>query len=103
MRYQDDSTSILVTLIKNIDQELSYNRIQHNIFTNTIQSGTVYRKMNLYSESYSTEFGWSRSHPKKKNGYAHETLSLFFNIYGVPPNMVMDVSKEQTLGFFRGK
>ena len=39
----------------------------------------------------------------KKKGDAHETLSLFFNRDGVPPNMVMDVSKYQTLGYFSNK
>ena len=29
----------------------------------------------------------------KKKGDAHETLSLFFNIYGVPSKTVMDGSK----------
>ena len=35
----------------------------------------------------------------KDKGGAHETLSLLFKRYGVPPNMVMDRSKEQALGF----
>ena len=37
----------------------------------------------------------------KRKVDAHETLSLLFNRYGVPPKMVMDGSKEQTLGSFR--
>ena len=39
----------------------------------------------------------------KNKGNAHETLSLFFKIDGVPPKMVMDGSKDQTLGSSRNK
>ena len=39
----------------------------------------------------------------KRKGYENETLSLFFKIDGVPPKIVMVVSKEQTLGSFRKK
>ena len=36
----------------------------------------------------------------KRKGDSHENLSLFFKIDGVPYKMVMDGSKEQTLGYF---
>jgi hypothetical protein len=39
----------------------------------------------------------------KRKGDAHEALSLLFHCNGVPPVMVMDGSKEQTLGDFRQK
>jgi transposase len=39
----------------------------------------------------------------KRKGDAHEALSLLFHRDGVPPAMVMDGSKEQTLGDFRRK
>jgi hypothetical protein len=35
-----------------------------------------------------------------RKGEAHETLSLLFHCDGVPPNMVLDGSKEQTKGDF---
>ena len=38
-----------------------------------------------------------------RKGEAHETLSLLFHRDGVPPTMVTDGSKEQTLGDFRRK
>ena len=37
----------------------------------------------------------------KKKGDAHETLSLFFKRDGIPPKMVMDGSKDHTIGLFR--
>ncbi len=39
----------------------------------------------------------------KRKGEAHETLSLVLHRDGVPPTMVIDDSKEQTLGEFRQK
>ena len=77
-----------------------YNRLQHSAFTNTIQAGTVSRRVNRYAQVYSTKFGWSRSHPMKRKGNAHESMSLLFKRDGVPPKMLMDGSKEETLGSF---
>jgi hypothetical protein len=39
----------------------------------------------------------------KRKGDAHEALSLLFDRNGVPPVMVIDGSKEQTLGDFKRK
>jgi hypothetical protein len=38
-----------------------------------------------------------------KKSETHETLSLMFHRDGVPPTMILDDSKEQTLGHFRRK
>ncbi len=55
------------------------------------------------AQVYSTSFGWACAHPMKRKGEAHETLSLVFHHDGVPPTMVVDDLKEQTLGEFRRK
>ena len=39
----------------------------------------------------------------KTKGQAHEALSLLFAQEGVPNKMIMDGSKEQTMGEFRRK
>ena len=41
--------------------------------------------------------------PMAKKGDAHEALSLLFQRDGVPPKMIVDGSKEQTLGDFKRK
>ena len=41
--------------------------------------------------------------PMANMGDVHEVLSLLFQQDGVPPNMIVDNSKEQTLGDFRCK
>ena len=38
-----------------------------------------------------------------KKGYGNEALSLLFQRDGVPPNIIFDGSKEQTLGIFKRK
>ena len=66
-------------------------------------SGTVSRRGNKCAQVFSTSFDWSRAHPMKSKGEAHEALSLLFNRDGVPNTMVMDGSKEQTQGKFKKK
>ena len=81
---------------------LRYNRLHHSV-SDKIQAGTILRIVNWYAQVYSTEFGSSTAHIMKRKGDAHGTLSLLFNRDDVPPNMVMDGSKEQTVGFFSNK
>ena len=80
----------LSQIFKTNDQSLRYNSMQNSVFTNTMKAGTVSRRGNWYAQVYTTEFGWSRAHPTKRKGDAHETLSLLFNRDGPPPKMVMD-------------
>ena len=79
------------------DQEPRYNRLQYTVFEYTIHAGTVSRRGNRCVQVYSTEFIWSRAHPMKRKGYAHETLSLLFKKDGVSPKMMMNESKEKNL------
>ncbi len=55
------------------------------------------------AQVYATSFGWVQAYPMKRNGKAHETLSLLFHRDGIPPTMVTNDSKEQTLGDFSHK
>jgi len=73
------------------------------MFTDTMFASTTSRQGSKMAQIYSTSFGWARVHPMKCKSEAHETLSLVFHRDGVPPTMVTDGSKEQTLGDFRQK
>ena len=75
------------------DRALGYNRLHNSVFTDKMQAGTVLRRGNWYAQVYSTEFGWSRAHPMERKEDSHETLSLLFKKDGLPPKMVVDVSK----------
>jgi hypothetical protein len=79
---------------------LSYKRLPHTTFTDTLFAGMPSRSGNKYAQAYSMSFGWTRAHPVTRKGEAHETLSLLFHRDGVPPTMVFDGSKEQCKGDF---
>ena len=85
------------------DRMLRYKRLPHTVFTDTMFASTVSRQGNKMAQIYSSSFGWARAHLMNRKGEAHETLSLLFHHDGVPPAMVTDGSKEQTLGDFRRK
>jgi hypothetical protein len=79
---------------------LQYNRLPHSIFTDTLIASTRSLRDNKYSQIFATSYGWSQSFGLRVKSEAHEALSLSFKRDGVPPEMIMDGSKEQTLGEF---
>jgi len=102
-RRQDMLKPDALTTLPDQQQDAPLSVAPHPCFTDTLISGTTSRCGHKYAQVYSTSFGWSRVHPIKQKGDAHETLSLLFHWDGVPPAMIMDESKEQTLGDFRHK
>jgi hypothetical protein len=84
-------------------QMLCYKRLPHPVFTDTMFAGTTSKQGNKCAQAYTTSFGWSRAHPLTTKGNAHESLSLLFHRDGIPSTMILDGSKEQTLGNFKRK
>ena len=66
-------------------------------------SSVLSQREHKCAQVFATDFGWSWVYPMKTKGEVHEALSLMFQREGVPPSMVMDGSKEQTMGKFRQK
>ena len=86
------------------DQQLRYRRLSHNIFTDTLEASvSLWFRQNWYAQVFATAFGWCRVYPTKKKRYAHHGLSLMADRDGVPPHLIMEGSKEQTLSEFRKK
>jgi hypothetical protein len=85
------------------DRQLRYRRISTDVFTDTMESSVVSKRGNQYAQVFATPFGWTRVYPMKKKSDAHDGLSLMFARDGVPTCLIMDNSKEQTLGAFRKK
>jgi hypothetical protein len=85
------------------DWMLCYKQLPHTVFTDTMFAAAPSKQGNTMAQVYFTSFGWARAHPMKRKGGAHKTLSLVFHSDGVPPTMVVEDSKEQTLGEFRQK
>ena len=51
-----------------------------------------------YAELFATDFLCTHAFPMKKKVEAHEALSIMFQRDGVPPQMIVDGSKEQMRG-----
>lgn len=82
------------------DRILRYKRLPHPVFSDTMKAGVMSMLGNKYGQAYCTQFGWARVHPMKLKSEAHETLSMVFKRDGVPPKIVVDNYKEQTIGKF---
>ena len=85
------------------DCQLRYRRIRAYVFTDTLESVVPSKRGNKYAQVFATQFGWTRVFPMAKRSDAHEGLSLMFARDGVPTSLIMDNSKEQTLGEFHRK
>jgi hypothetical protein len=53
-----------------------------------------------YAQVFCTRFGWIRIYPLRLKSEAHLGLLLMFQRDGVLPLIIMDGSKEQTMGQF---
>ena len=86
------------------DRQLRYQRLMHEVFTDTLESPVPsWFRQNRYAQVFATRFGWSRVFPMRHKADAHEGLSLLAQCDGAPLRIIMDRSKEQTMGLFRKK
>ena len=85
------------------DRMLRYDRLKHDVFTDTLFSKVDSRRLNRCAQVFTTSFGWSRVYPLRSKGDAHEALSTLFHQDGVPPAMIMDGAKEERLSTFGRK
>ena len=82
---------------------MRYSRLPHSVLSDTMKSGVVSKIGNKYGQDYCTQYGWSRCYTMKLKSEAHEYLSMLFIRDGVPPKIVVDNSKEKSLGKFSSK
>ncbi len=82
------------------DRMLRYRHLRHLVFTDTMFSNTYLRWNNKCAQVFASNSGWVRVYPMKTKGEEHNALSLMFQHEGVPPSMLIDSLKEQTLGKF---
>jgi hypothetical protein len=86
------------------DRQLRYRRLSHEMFTDTLEARIAsWFRQNKYAQVFTTRFGWTRVFPMKKKSDAHHALTLMAQRDGVPTALIMDGSKEQTLGEFKKK
>ncbi len=79
------------------DCMLQYCCLHHTIFTDTMFASILSRRGNKCAQIFSSDFSWFCAYPMKTKGELHSALSFVFQQEGVPPLMVMDCLKEQTL------
>jgi hypothetical protein len=68
------------------------------MFTDTLESGTLSRHQNRYAQAYVIPPNWTKAYSMRKKSDAHHPLSSLFHDIGVSETLVMDGSKEQTMG-----
>jgi len=83
------------------DRHMRFKRLRHNMYTNTMKASVPSRSKDLYAQVFVTGFRWARAFPMKKKSDAVHALDLLLHRDGAPEKMIMDGSKEQTLGKFR--
>ena len=92
---RNTSQHSLTKRIPTKDRSLRYRRLLHQLFADTLISGTTSRRGNKYAQVFATSFGWTRVYPMSQKGLAHEGLSLLFQRDGVPSAYIVDGSKER--------
>ena len=83
------------------DRQLQYRRLRHDFFGDTLLARTNSKRGNKDYEVFVTNFVWLCAFHIAKRGDLNESLSLFFHRDGVPPNMIVDSSKDHTLVSFK--
>ena len=61
------------------------------MFGYTLIVCTISKLRGKYAELFVTNFGCTHAFPMKRKSEDHEDLSLMFQRYGVPPQMIVDV------------
>ena len=81
-------------------QILRYKRMPDPIYADTLKSGVVSKQGNNYVQSYCTSYGWSCCHPMAQKSEYHDTLSSMFKCDGILPKMIVEKSRDKSLGAF---
>ena len=50
---------------------MRYNRLPHSVFSDTMKSDVVSKRVNKYGRAYCTQYGWSRCHPMILKSESH--------------------------------
>ena len=69
------------------------------MFTDTLIAGTASQRGHKFAQVFALSYGWSRTIPITKKSDSPFALDRLFRHEGVPPEMIMDGSKEQNLGY----
>ena len=93
----------LVRRFKTNDRHMRYDRLNCTMYTDTMFSDILSKRQNKCAQIYTVPPHWIRAYAMASKGDAHYTFQDLAHDVGVPDKLVMDNSKEQTLGAFRKK
>ena len=85
------------------DGMMAYRRLPHAVYSDTLISGLKSKRDNKYAQVFCTSYVCTRCHPMHRKSEAHKALFLVSKCNGIPPNIIIDNSKEQTQGTFEQK
>jgi hypothetical protein len=85
------------------DRMLRYNRLNCNLFSDTMFSTVMSRCHFTCAQVYTNKFEWTQLYPMKSKKDAHETLSALFVESGVPQVLITDDAPELVKDEFRRK
>ena len=82
---------------------LCYKCMPDPVYNVTLKSSILSKQGNKYGQAYCTSYIWSLRNTMVQKSEDNYTLSLMFKHDVVLPNMVVDKSKEKSLGLFARK
>jgi hypothetical protein len=80
-----------------------YNRLMTTMYTDTLEANSTSHRKNKFAQIFAIPPAWVRAYAIKKKSDAHHTLGDLLGDIGAPKTLIMEGSKEQTLGLFRQK
>ena len=96
------NTSIMKRFPTN-ERMLRHSRLPHSMFTDTLLAGTASQSGHKFAQVFATSYCWYHTIPMTNKSDSPLTLDRLFRYEGVPPETIMDGSKEQNLGDFARK
>ena len=76
---------------------MRYNRLPHPLFTDTLLAGTASQRGLKFAQVFATSYGWSRTIPMTNKSDTPFDLDRLFRHEGVPPETIMDTSKDKNI------
>jgi hypothetical protein len=70
------------------DRPLRHKRLHHQVYHDNKKAEVKSLGSNKCCEIYTTDFGWPKAFPLKKESDVHETLDLLLLLYGIPEALV---------------
>ena len=85
------------------DKMLRYNRLDNNLYTDTLFSSVKSTLQNKCAQLYCSNLDWTRFYPMTARTCMHEIVAHLFRNEGIPKHLILDGAKEQVSEEVRNK